>query len=115
MMIDIKSIREAASAASPVDTDLLGDRYFDGGYSTTTLTKEQDDFIVKTNPSTVIAMCDEIEQLRKDAIRLDFYAENTHRVAVVAQTWYHRKGHGHMYRSAPSLRDAIDRAMETTE
>ena len=64
-MIDIKAIKAAAEAATPIDTDLLGDRYFGDSHSTATLTKAQDDFIATASPATVKTMCDEIERLRE--------------------------------------------------
>lgn len=69
-MIDIKAIRAAAAVATPIYTDLLGDRYFGGDYSTVTLTKAQDNFIATANPATVLALCDEIERLRKENEKL---------------------------------------------
>jgi hypothetical protein len=59
-------LREVAERATPIYTDLLGDRYFNDDYSHATLNVQQDDFISTLNPATVISLLDELAALRKE-------------------------------------------------
>lgn len=58
-------LRKLAAEATPIATDLCGDRYFQGAYSIAELTKAQDDFIAAANPAKIIELLDTIEQQRK--------------------------------------------------
>lgn len=64
-MIDLTAIEAAAKAATPIYTDLFGDRYLQGPYSQCELTQAQDVFVSTANPSTVIEMVSAIRNLRE--------------------------------------------------
>lgn len=92
MTPDIKAIRAAAEADANVATGHGKDWAY---------------------PTTVIALCDEVERLRKDAARLDWLNENGGE-AGLSQTpsgWRLQRGLDSTHH--PTLHDAIDAAMET--
>lgn len=67
-MTDFKELREALDAGpEPIGTDLLGDRYFSGGYSTAALTEDQDAYIAAANPAVIRSLLDRLEAAEKDA------------------------------------------------
>lgn len=66
MTINHDHLREMAEKATPIYTDLLGDRYFNDDYSHATLNVQQDDFIRAFSPETAIALLDELAALRKE-------------------------------------------------
>ena len=62
------ALRKLAEKATPVTTELYGDRYYTSAYSCALdITKEQDDFIAAANPSAILQLLDYIETLEKDA------------------------------------------------
>jgi hypothetical protein len=63
-------LKALALAATPIDPDLYGDRYFGGDYSRYDFTKEQDAFVRAANPAAILALIEENEALRKDAERM---------------------------------------------
>lgn len=65
-MQDLKSLKEAAQAAQPIETDLYGDRHFQGPYSQVDLTKEQDAFLHAASPDVILSLIAELEQLRAE-------------------------------------------------
>jgi len=64
---DLKKLREVAERATPIYTDLLGDRYFNDDYSHATLNVQQDDFVSTLNPQTILALLDAYEASARDA------------------------------------------------
>ena len=66
MTTNHEHLREVAEKATPIYTDLLGDRYFNDDYSHVTLNVQQDDFIRAFSPTTAIALLDELAALRKE-------------------------------------------------
>ena|ERR1051326_2968166 len=70
MTTNHEHLREVAEKATPIYTDLLGDRYFNDDYSHATLNVQQDDFIRAFSPETAIALLDELVALRKENERL---------------------------------------------
>jgi len=64
---DVKKLREVAGKATPIYTDLLGDRYFNDDYSHATLNVQQDDFVSTFNPKTILALLDAYEASARDA------------------------------------------------
>ena len=66
MTTNHEHLREVAERATPIYTDLLGDRYFNDDYSHATLNVQQDDFISTFNPATVKSLLDELAALRKE-------------------------------------------------
>jgi hypothetical protein len=72
-MTDLAALKAAALAATPVVTELYGDRYFQDDFSRADLTKEQDDFVSLANPANVLALISEIERLtaENEALRVD--------------------------------------------
>jgi hypothetical protein len=61
-----EQLRALALAATPIDPDLYGDRYFGGDYSRADFTKEQDAFARAANPSAVLSLLDEIDRLKAE-------------------------------------------------
>lgn len=68
MTININELRQLAQAATPIDTDLCGDRYFTAQYSIATLTKEQDGFITAANPAAITELLDRLEASEQEVI-----------------------------------------------
>lgn len=62
--LNIEQLKAAALAATPIETDLYGDRYFQGSYSKADLTKAQDDFFTAASPAAVLELIAEVESLR---------------------------------------------------
>lgn len=49
-------LKKLAEAATPIETELYGDRYFQGPFSCATLNKEQDAYIAAANPAAILKL-----------------------------------------------------------
>lgn len=65
--LELKKLREVAEKATPIDTELFGDRYFSEAFSMATLTANQDLFVRTFNPQTILALLDTYEAGARDA------------------------------------------------
>ena len=69
-----EELRRLAEAATPIATELYGDRYFTRDYSQAMLTKEQDAFLTAAQPQSITALLDELD--RADESYALLFAEN---------------------------------------
>lgn len=58
-MDNAQQLKALAEAATPIDTELYGDRYFQGPYSTADLTKQQDAYIAAMSPDVALQLLEE--------------------------------------------------------
>jgi hypothetical protein len=59
---ELQRLKELAQAATPLDTDLYGDRYMQGAWSRADLTKEQDSFYSAVTPTAVLELIEVAER-----------------------------------------------------
>ncbi len=60
-MNKLAELKAAAEVATPIETDLYGDRYFQGPYSQANLSIEQDRFFTLANPATILKLIAVVE------------------------------------------------------
>lgn len=64
-----EELKRLAEAATPLETDLYGDRYFQGPYSQAVLNKEQDAYYAAANPSAILDLIRQLEEAKAELER----------------------------------------------
>lgn len=66
-------LKKLAEAAAPIETELYGDRYFQGPFSCAILNKEQDAYIAAANPAAILELL-EVTNGLAEALKLCLHA-----------------------------------------